>query len=212
LATGTLATSILAISASQNVIAAPCPERAGACYMTAPQHEQGRLIMTFNIYQASVPAFLQTLNALSGILTKAAAHAEAKKIDPSIFINARLAPDMHPLSRQIQILSDSAKGAVARLAGIDIPSFPDTETTFAELQARIAKTIDFVKSLKPAQFETAATREIVLKVGSQEMKFPGATYLSHFVFPNFYFHATTAYNILRHNGVEIGKRDFIGTV
>lgn len=166
--------------------------------------------MSFNIYQASVPAFLQTLGALSGILTKAAAHAEAKKIDPSVFITARLAPDMHPLSRQIQILSDSAKGAAARLAGVEIPSFPDTETTFAELQARIAKTIEFVKGLKPAQFEGADTREITLKVGSQEMKFKGAAYLSHFVFPNFYFHSATAYNILRHNGVDVGKRDFIG--
>ncbi len=168
--------------------------------------------MSFNIYQASVPAFLQTLGALSGILTKAATYAETKKIDPSVLINARLAPDMFPLARQIQIATDHAKGASARLAGVEMPSYPDTETTFADLQARIAKTVEFVKSLKPAQFETAATREVVLKIGGQEMKFPGATYLSHFAFPNFYFHATTAYDILRHNGVDVGKRDFIGTV
>ena len=168
--------------------------------------------MSFNIYQASVPAFLQTLSALSGILTKAAAYAETKKIDPSVLINARLAPDMFALARQIQIATDHAKGAPGRLAGVELPSFPDTETTFAELQARIAKTVDFVKSLKPAQFEGADTREITLKVGGQEMKFTGAVYLSNFAFPNFYFHATTAYNILRHNGVDVGKRDFLGAV
>ena len=129
--------------------------------------------MSFNIYQASVPAFLQTLGALSGILTKAATYAETKKIDPSVLINARLAPDMFPLARQIQIATDHAKGASARLAGVEIPSYPDTETTFAELQARIAKTVDFVKSLKPAQFEGGDTREVALKVGGQEMKFAG---------------------------------------
>jgi hypothetical protein len=168
--------------------------------------------MTINIYQASVPAFLQTLGALSGILTKAAAHAEAKKIDPSVLINARLAPDMFPLARQVQIATDHAKGAAARLAGVEVPSYPDTETTFAELQTRITKTVDYIKSLKPAQFEGGDTRDVVLTIGGQKMTFKGAAYLSHFAFPNFYFHATTAYNILRHNGVEVGKRDFIGSV
>jgi len=168
--------------------------------------------MSFNIYQASVPAFLQTLNALSSILTKAASYAEAKKIDPSVLINARLAPDMFALARQIQIATDHAKGAPARLAGVEIPAYADTETTFAELQARIAKTVDFIKSLKPEQFEGADTREVTLKIGGQEMKFKGAVYLSHFAFPNFYFHATTAYDILRNNGVDVGKRDFIGTI
>jgi hypothetical protein len=166
--------------------------------------------MSVSTYQASVPVFQQTLTALSNILKKAAAHAEAKKIDPSIFINARLAPDMYALARQVQIASDQAKGASARLAGVDIPSFADTETTFDELQARIAKTLDFIKSLKPAQFEGAATRNVTLKVGGQDMTFPGATYLFHFVYPNFYFHAATAYDILRHHGVDVGKRDFIG--
>ena len=168
--------------------------------------------MSFNIYQTSVPAFVQTLNALSGILTKAATYAETKKIDPSVLVNARLAPDMFALARQVQIATDHAKGAAARLAGVEVPSFPDTEMTFAELQARITKTLDYIKGLKPAQFEGGDTREVTLKIGGQEMKFKGATYLSHFAFPNFYFHATTAYNILRHNGVDVGKRDFIGTV
>ncbi len=168
--------------------------------------------MTFNIYQTSVPAFMQTLNAVSALLAKAVAHAEAKKIEPAVLINARLAPDMLPLSRQIQIMSDAAKGAAARLAGIDVPSFPDTETTFAELQARIAKTLDFLKGLKPAQFAGGETREVTLKMGGQDVKFTGANYLSHLAFPNFYFHATTTYNILRHNGIDIGKRDFIGTI
>lgn len=166
--------------------------------------------MSLNIYQASVPAFLQTLNALSGILTKAAAYAEAKKIDPSVLVNARLAPDMFPLARQIQIATDHAKGASARLAGVEVPSYADTETTFADLQARITKTADFIKGLKPAQFEGGDTREVTLKIAGQEMKFKGATYLSHFAFPNFYFHATTAYDILRHNGVPLGKRDYMG--
>ena len=167
--------------------------------------------MTVSMYQASVPVFQQILTSLSAILTKAAAHAEAKKIDPSVFITARIAPDMFPLSRQIQIATDHAKGASARLAGVEIPAFPDTETTFAELQARIAKTLDFIKQLKPAQFEGAASREVKLKIGGNELTFSGQKYLFHGAFPNFFFHATTAYDILRHNGVEVGKRDFIGS-
>ena len=165
-----------------------------------------------NLYQTSVPAFLQILKSLSSILTKAAAHAEAKKIDPSVFINARLAPDMHPLARQIQMVSDTSKGAAARLAGVDVPSMPDTEATLAELQQRIAKTADFLTSLKPAQFEGSAERDVELNVGGgQKMTFKGQVYLTHFALPNFYFHAATAYDILRHNGVEVGKRDFLGS-
>jgi hypothetical protein len=167
--------------------------------------------MTVSMYQASVPVFQQILTSLSAILTKAAAHAEAKKIDPSVFITARLAPDMFPLSRQIQIATDHAKGASARLAGVEIPSYPDTETTFAELQTRITKTLDFIKQLKPAQFEGAASREVKLKIGGNELTFSGQKYLFHGAFPNFFFHAATAYDILRHNGVEVGKRDFIGS-
>lgn len=169
--------------------------------------------MSTNLYQASVPAFLQMLKSLSSILTKAATHAEAKKIDPSVLVNARLAPDMHPLARQIQMVSDTAKGASARLAGVDVPSMPDTEATLAELQQRIAKTVDFLSALKPEQFEGSAERSVELPVGGgQKMTFKGATYLAHFALPNFYFHVTTAYAILRHNGVEIGKRDYLGSV
>ncbi|MBL8781809.1 MAG: DUF1993 domain-containing protein [Alphaproteobacteria bacterium] len=169
--------------------------------------------MTANLYAASVPAFQQMLKNLSSILTKTAAHAEAKKIDPSVFVNARLAPDMHPLARQIQMVSDTAKGAAARLAGVDVPSMPDTEATLAELQQRIAKTVDFLSSLKPEQFEGSADRSVELNVGGgQKMTFKGATYLTHFALPNFYFHVTTAYDIVRHNGVEIGKRDYLGSV
>jgi uncharacterized protein len=167
--------------------------------------------MAINIYQSSVPAFLQILGSLSAILTKAANHAEAKKIDPSVLVNARLAPDMHALARQIQIATDQAKGAAARLAGVDIPSFPDTETTIPELQQRLQKTVDFIKGLKPAQFEGAEDRDITLSIAGQKITWKGAVYLVHFVFPNFYFHAATAYDILRHNGVELGKRDFIGS-
>jgi len=169
--------------------------------------------MSANLYAASVPAFLQMLKSLSSILTKTAAYAEAKKIDPSVFVNARLAPDMHPLARQIQMVSDTAKGAAARLAGVDVPSMPDTEATLAELQQRITKTADFLSSLKPEQFEGSAERSVELNVGGgQKMTFKGATYLSHFALPNFYFHVTTAYDIVRHNGVEIGKRDYLGSV
>jgi hypothetical protein len=167
--------------------------------------------MTVNAYQATVPAFIQILTALSAILTKAQAHAEAKKIDPSVFVNARIAPDMFPLARQVQIASDQAKGACARLAAIDIPSFADTETTFPELQARIAKTLDFIKGLKPAQFDGAFDRNVTLKIAGQDMSWKGDVYLHQFALPNFYFHATAAYAILRHNGVDVGKRDFLGS-
>lgn len=167
--------------------------------------------MTINAYHASVPAFVQILTSLSSIVAKAAAHAEAKKIDPSVLVNARIAPDMFAFARQIQIATDHAKGAAARLAGVDVPSFPDTEATFAELQTRIKKTIDFVKGLKPAQFEDGEDRDVTLTIAGQKMTWKGAQYLFHFALPNFYFHAATAYDILRHNGVEIGKRDWVGT-
>jgi hypothetical protein len=172
----------------------------------------GRMTMSSNLFQSTVPVFTQYLTSLSAILTKAAGHAEAKKIDPSVFVGARIAPDMFPLSRQVQIATDHAKGACARLAGIDIPSFADTETTFPELQQRIAKTLDFVKGLKPAQFEGADTRDITLTIAGQKHTWKGSIYLNHFALPNFYFHATATYAILRHNGVEIGKRDFMGTI
>lgn len=168
--------------------------------------------MPLTMYQASVPIMLQMLASISAVLDKAAQHCEARKIDPSVVVNYRLAPDMHPLSRQIQIMTDQAKGAVARLAGIEAPAFADTETTLDELKARIAKTVAFVKSATPKQIDGSEDREVTLKIGPTEMKLKGSQYFFHFFLPNFYFHATTAYDILRHAGVEIGKRDFIGSI
>lgn len=168
--------------------------------------------MPLSMHQASVPLMLQMLASISAVLDKAAQHCEARKIDPSVVVNYRLAPDMHPLSRQIQIMTDQAKGAVARLSGIEPPAFADTETTFDELKARIARTVAFVKSATPAEIDGSEDREVVLKIGPTEMKLKGSQYFFHFFLPNFYFHATTAYDILRHAGVEIGKRDFIGSI
>ena len=164
------------------------------------------------MFDSSIPVFTQFLNALSAILKKAEAFCEAKKIDPDALLTARLFPDMFPLRRQVQLACDFAKGAGAGLAGIPVPSFPDEEKTFAELQARIAKTLDFLGTLKKEQFADAASRTVTLKIGGQDMNFPGATYLRHFALGNFYFHLTTAYDILRHNGLEIGKRDFMGGI
>jgi hypothetical protein len=166
--------------------------------------------MPFSVYQASVPGFQRTLAAQSAILDKAAAYAEAKKIDPSALLQARLYPDMFHFTRQVQLTSDFAKGPSARLAGVEVPSYADTESTFDELKARLAKTIAFISGLKPEQFDGAEDREIHLKVGGQPMSFTGQEYLIHFALPNFHFHATTAYAILRHNGLELGKRDFMG--
>jgi hypothetical protein len=166
--------------------------------------------MNISMHQASSPRFINTLKNLSAILDKVQAHAEAKKIDPSVLTNARLFPDMFPLKRQVQIACDSAKGAVARLAGVDIPKHEDTEETLVELKARIAKTIEFVETIKPAQIEGSEERNIHLKLGSREVDWRGMQYLLGFALPNFYFHAVTAYDILRHCGVDIGKRDFIG--
>ena len=168
--------------------------------------------MAISMYQASVPLFVHQFKSLSAILKTAEAFCEAKKIDPSVLINARLAPDMLPLARQIQIASDGSKGGVARLAGVEAPSYPDTEASFAELQERIAKTVAFIQSVPAEKVDGSEEKTITLKVGPNEHSFPGLTYLSHFVIPNFYFHVTTAYNILRHNGVEIGKRDYLGGI
>lgn len=162
------------------------------------------------MYQASVPVFVQFLESLSKILTKAAAYAETRKFDSAALLSARLFPDMLPFSRQVQIAADHAKGATARLAGIDIPSFPDTESTLEELKGRISKTLEFIKGVNPALIEGSEEREIVLNLRTQQLKLKGQTYLLHFAMPNFYFHVTTAYDILRHNGLEIGKADFIG--
>jgi len=167
--------------------------------------------MNISMYQASAPRFVNTLKNLSAILDKAQAHADAKKIDPRALTAARLFPDMFPMSRQVQSACDTAKGAVARLAGVEIPVHEDTEQTFEELKARIAKTIAFINTIKPAQVDGSEDREVVLKFRSGEVKFKGMQYLLGHALPNFYFHATTAYDILRHNGVEVGKRDYIGT-
>jgi hypothetical protein len=162
------------------------------------------------MYDASVGTMTHFLGGMSRFLKKAEAHADTKKIDHRALLDARLFPDMYPLTRQVQLVSDHAKGAGARLAGIAVPSFEDTEKTFDELQARVAKTVDFLGTLKKEQFANAATREITLKIGGQERKFTGAEYLSRSALPNFYFHLTTVYAILRHNGVEIGKSDYMG--
>ena len=166
--------------------------------------------MTLSMYDISVPVLKRGLTNLSAQLKKAEVSAEARKIDPSIFVTARLAPDMHPLARQVQIASDGAKGGVARLTDSEAPSFPDTETTFAELHDRIAKTIAYLDTLKAEQFDDAQTREIVLKTPGGDFPFTGQSFALTFMLPNFFFHLATAYAILRHNGVEIGKRDFIG--
>jgi len=166
--------------------------------------------MPISMYQASAPRFAHTLKSLSAILGKAQAHCEARKIDPLVLTAARLYPDMFPLSRQVQIACDAAKGAVARLAGAEIPKHEDSEKTFAELQERIRKTLEFIATVKPAQVDGTEEKEVVIKLRGNDVAFKGMPYLLGFAYPNFYFHAATAYNILRHNGVEIGKTDFLG--
>jgi len=168
--------------------------------------------MTISMYSASIPTFVHGLNNLASVLAKAAAYAEAKKIDPSVLVNARLYPDMFPLSKQVQIATDVVKGGGARLAGVEVPSFADTETTFPELQARVAKTIDFLKTLTAAQIDGSEAKEISLKVGPNQLSFKGQDYLLSFVIPNLYFHSSITYAILRHNGLDIGKSDYLGKI
>jgi uncharacterized protein len=164
-----------------------------------------------SFYDATVPAFQQILGSLSGLLTKAEAHCKAKNIQPEVLLSARLYPDMLPLSRQIQLACDFAGKACARLTHIDVPSTPDTEKTFEELRQRLAKTSDYLKTFNPAQFEGADARDVTFPAGQDKtMTLKGQQFLGHVAFPNFYFHATVAHVILRHNGVEIGKRDFLG--
>jgi uncharacterized protein len=166
--------------------------------------------MSLNMYEASIPIFVRMLGNLSSILDKAVIYAETKNIDPTILVNARLAPDMYPLSRQVQIATDMVKGCAARLAGIDVPSYEDNETTFADLQARIAKTVAFLQSVSAEQINGSEGRTVTLKLRGREIQFLGQPYLLDFVLPNLYFHVTTTYAILRHNGVEIGKMDYLG--
>lgn len=162
-----------------------------------------------SMYTNSVPVFIHVLKNLSAILQMAESSATSRNIDPSVLINSRLAPDMFPLSRQIQIASDMVKGGGARLAGVENPKFEDTESTFEELQARIGNTINFLETLTPEQINGSEEKHIKIQAGPSEFEFKGLQYLNHWVFPNLYFHVVTAYNILRHNGVVLGKRDFL---
>jgi len=168
--------------------------------------------MSVSMYEVSIPIFTLSLNNLAAILDKAGAHAEAKKVDPKVLPSTRLIADMLPLSAQIQIACDTAKGAAARLAGVEAPKHEDTEATIADLRARVDKTLAFIKSIKPEQFANAETREIVLQFPQTTMKFTGLNYLTNFALPNFFFHMTMAYALLRKNGVELGKRDFLGPI
>ena len=168
--------------------------------------------MTSPIYTASIPVFKQMLGGLSGVLAKAEAHVAAKKIDPNALLQARLFPDMFPLLRQVQVATDFAKSVSARLAGVDVPKLDDNEQTFADLQARITTVLTFIDGLDVALFDEAATREIVTHAGTPKEKcFTGTSYILNYALPHFFFHTTTAYVILRHNGVEVGKKDYIGT-
>ena len=166
--------------------------------------------MPISMYHASVPAFLQMLGSLAAILDKAEAYALERKIDPAVLLGWRLAPDMLALTRQVQIATDHAKGCCARLAGVEVPKYPDDETTFADLRARIARTMDFVRGFEPSDIDGSEGRDIMITAGSRELRFKGQQYLVNFALPNFYFHVTTAYNILRHCGLPIGKRDYMG--
>lgn len=166
--------------------------------------------MTISMYQASVPRFVNILNNLSAILDKAQAHVDANKIDESALTSYRLYPDMFAMARQVQIACDTAKGAVARLAGLDIPMHEDTEKTIAELKKRIATTVAFVQSIQSGQIDGSEDNDITLRRGEKSTTYKGMQFLLGHALPNFYFHVTTIYNILRHNGVQVGKRDYLG--
>jgi len=168
--------------------------------------------MSISMYLASVPPILRALTNLRAILEKAAAHAEARKIAPSVLVNARLYPDMFPLSRQVQIATDNAKGAASRLAGMEPPKYEDNESTFQELVARIDKTIALLETFKPEQIDGSEDKTITLAMRDRTITFKGMPYLLDYALPNFYFHVVTAYAILRHSGVEIGKHDFLGNI
>jgi uncharacterized protein len=174
---------------------------------------QGECRMSFSMSSSSVPAFLTGLTALSGVLDKAAAFAEARKIDPSLMLQSRLYPDMFPLVRQVQAAADAAKNGAARLAGVEYPKYDDNETTIDQLKDRVARTVAYLKTVDAKKIDGSADREISFPLGPKHhghMK--GADYLNHFVLPNFYFHLTTAYAILRHCGVDVGKQDFLGAI
>ncbi|MHC8318663.1 DUF1993 domain-containing protein [Pseudomonas sp. LB3P31] len=167
--------------------------------------------MTISLYDASIPVFKQMLTALSDVLNEAEAHATAKNIDPNALLQARLFPDMFPLVRQVQIAVDFAKGVSSRLAEIEVPKYEDTETTFAELQALLTKVLGYIGEIKPEQINGQEGIEIVTRPGTpKEKRFTGQAYLLTYGLPQFFFHVTTAYALLRHNGVEVGKRDYMG--
>lgn len=168
--------------------------------------------MPFTMSQACLPVFQTGLTALSGVLDKTAAYAEAKKVDPSVLLSYRLAPDMFALARQVQVAADQAKNGAARLAGIEPPKFEDNETSIEQLKERLAKTLAFLKTLDAKAIDASAERTITFPLGKQQGQMNGADYLNHFVLPNYYFHLTAAYAIARHCGVEIGKRDFLGAI
>ena len=167
--------------------------------------------MTISMYKVSVPIFVQFLTAQSGCIDKLAAVCEAKQLDPNFFLNMRLYPDMYPYVRQVQQASTHAARCCSALAGVPMPDMPNTEASFAELKARLARTIDFVKGFKPAQIDGTEDKEITIKLGANERKFNGQSLLLNFILPNFYFHCSTAYDILRHCGIELAKRDFMST-
>lgn len=166
--------------------------------------------MQMSMYQASIPVMIRALESLSRILDKAAAYAEERKIDPLVLTSGRLFPDMLPFTRQIYIATDNAKGCAARLRGVEPPKYEDVEQTIPELQARIAKTVAYLQACKPEEIDGSEDRPIELKFPSRTLNFTGLTYLQNHLLPNFFFHVTTAYNILRHNGVPLGKRDYLG--
>ena len=167
--------------------------------------------MSLSLYDVSIPTFLHSLRSLKAILEKAVAHAEARKFDPNVFASMRLYPDMLPLARQIQIASDAAKGAAARLSGTEPPKFEDTETTMAELIARVSKNIDYLEGFKSQQFEGDDNRVITVKTPRTSLSCTAVNFVRHWALPNFFFHMTTAYALLRHGGVELGKVDFLGS-
>jgi len=166
--------------------------------------------MVISMFEASAPCFVRTLQALDAILVKAQAHAAAHNIAPAVLLSARLYPDMFDLTRQVQIATDHAKGAMGRLAGVEVPAYEDNEHSFEELRARISRTLSFVEAFAPEQLAGSEDREFTFKAGPRELTFKGLPYLTSFALPNFYFHVVTAYDILRHNGVEVGKKDFLG--
>ena len=166
--------------------------------------------MTISLYDASVPVLRQMLGALSDLLDKAEANAKARNFDASVLLGSRLAPDMFNLTRQVQIACDNAKGGVARLAGVDIPKHEDAEASVADLKGRISKTLDFINSISRDKIDGQENRDITIALRTRTLQMKGQPYLLHWVLPNFYFHVTTAYNLLRHNGVDVGKADFLG--